>query len=175
MSVYFLEAEGRIKIGFSDTVEQRVRTILCAYPKGGKLLGSMPGDRAIERFFHKKFAADRLFGEWFKPSEELLSLIEALTDGTSVEDPKTYRSDTLLVRLEDKFCEDSSDCLNTYLSSSGDLEAGMKAASEWSGIEASRLREIHAGTAATVTSAEYTICRSLGEAAGLPKLEKVDL
>lgn len=171
MSVYFIKAEGRIKIGFSDDVPTRVKQVLSAYPEG-ELLASMPGDRELEKFFHRKFAADRIFGEWFTPTDELLSLVEMCQSANSPEKDKVRGS--LLTRFEDRFSEDSADCLFAYITAAADQQSGFAAAAEWSGIAISRLQQIYDG-AAFVTAAEYSICRALGEAAGKPKIEKVDL
>lgn len=74
MSVYFLKvANGSIKIGFSSNVARRVDTLLREH--GGVCLGSMPGDRTVERHFHEKFKRWRLAGEFFEETPELTQLI----------------------------------------------------------------------------------------------------
>lgn len=40
------------------------------------LLGTMPGGKQIESELHHKFSRERIRGEWFNPSVELLAYIE---------------------------------------------------------------------------------------------------
>lgn len=173
MSVYFLRAEGRIKIGYSDDVEKRAKQVFRAYPDG-EILGSMPGDRALEAHLHRKFADSRLFGEWFEPSDDLMTLIGVVCTGPDLPEPKKAHGSVLL-SFEDKFCEDSADCLRAYIVASGDYKSALAAAAEWSGMDIDRLQKIYDGDVTTVTAAEYSICRAMGESAGKPKIEKVEL
>ena len=77
MSVYFAQraADGLIKIGCSRSVNVRMQNIRA------KLIGAVPGDRAIEVLFHKRFAHLRVRGEWFKPGDDLLHYIRTEAQG----------------------------------------------------------------------------------------------
>jgi len=76
--VYFVQAEslGRIKIGTSSNVAVRFGTLRTSSPDKLNLLGVIPGDCTVERALHKRFADERLHGEWFTPSERLVSYIQ---------------------------------------------------------------------------------------------------
>lgn len=67
--IYFAERDGRIKIGSSTNVAQRMVAL------DASLLASMPGGVAAERRLHRRFADARIAGEWFRPTPELMSFI----------------------------------------------------------------------------------------------------
>lgn len=98
--VYFArrEADSLIKIGTSSNVRMRLRSL------GGKhvLLGTVSGGRGLEEEFHKVFAAERAKGEWFRPSEDLLRLVESAKRGCDLEKPWAGCS---VRRLLDKIAE----------------------------------------------------------------------
>ena len=77
--IYFVQAEGigHIKIGFTDgeDVNGRIATLQTASPVRLRLLGAIPGGMEEEKDLHRRFAAARVQGEWFKPVAELLALI----------------------------------------------------------------------------------------------------
>jgi signal transduction histidine kinase len=77
--VYFIQAEstGKIKIGHTDDLPKRMYTLLCASPDKLKLLGKLSTKVATEKSLHTRFNAFRSIGEWFEPSEEILSYIRA--------------------------------------------------------------------------------------------------
>lgn len=72
-------SEKPIKIGFSVDVDMRIDSLSCGSPYPVTLLGFWEtgnGDLE-EREIHKQFADHRLKGEWFRPSNSLLTLIES--------------------------------------------------------------------------------------------------
>lgn len=77
--IYFAQAEGigHIKIGFTDSLDasDRVVTLQTGSPVLLRLLGTIPGTIDDEKDLHRRFAAHRVCGEWFKPVPELLALI----------------------------------------------------------------------------------------------------
>jgi hypothetical protein len=77
-SVYFAQAEDRIKIGWSKQVSARLAGLQTGCPSSIKLLGTIPGGRSVERQLHERFASLRLSGEWFKAEPELLEHIAAV-------------------------------------------------------------------------------------------------
>jgi len=76
--VYFLQGAKTklVKIGFSRFPQHRARLHQCGSPDLLKLVGLMVADRLAEGQIHRIFAKDRLHGEWFKPSPELLSFVK---------------------------------------------------------------------------------------------------
>ena len=78
MSIYVLRSDNLVKIGFSDSLRQRVRAIIAAVPVPVEFVGHMPGDRDVEKHLHARFAAYRFSGEWFKETEEMRAVFSAL-------------------------------------------------------------------------------------------------
>lgn len=74
--VYFIEGGTAIKIGFSRSMETRLRKMGTDVPGGAKLLHIEPGTFKTEKILHRHFAAHRLHGEWFSKAPELLAYIE---------------------------------------------------------------------------------------------------
>lgn len=77
-SVYFLSLENRIKVGISEDVTQRVKTLECASGSAIQLLGSIPGGRDLEQAIHKRLQNRRLRGEWFVDCAEVREVVAAL-------------------------------------------------------------------------------------------------
>jgi hypothetical protein len=77
--VYFIKAvDGHIKIGIAVDPERRLASLQTAHAKPLHLLGSCPGGHFLEVALHLRFARDRVHGEWFRPSDELLAKIAEL-------------------------------------------------------------------------------------------------
>jgi hypothetical protein len=78
--VYFVQGEGGgpIKIGSATNIQQRLRDLQIGSPVLLTLLHGVQGDYDLEYALHERFANDRLHGEWFTPSPELLAYIEGL-------------------------------------------------------------------------------------------------
>lgn len=79
-SVYFVQqfrpdGRGDIKIGRTASLKRRVADLNIGSSAHLSILGTVPGDEATERRLHERFAADRLRGEWFRASDELLGFI----------------------------------------------------------------------------------------------------
>ena len=74
--VYFVQSEvGKIKIGTSRNLSQRLRELSSGSPVPIRLLLSIPGDRSKELELHMMFAESRSHGEWFEPTQDLISFI----------------------------------------------------------------------------------------------------
>lgn len=73
--VYFAQMGDMVKIGWSLTPHKRVRHIQTSAPGPVTVLGTLRGSRETEREMHRRFAHLRRHGEWFRATEELLSLI----------------------------------------------------------------------------------------------------
>lgn len=75
--VYFVEGAGLIKIGFAVSPLARFAAMLTVSPVPLSLLASMPGGQTMENALHKRFAASRSHGEWFRNAPELDAVISA--------------------------------------------------------------------------------------------------
>lgn len=76
--IYFVQQDetGPIKIGCTTNVDKRLAQLQIGSAVPLRLLGVMTGHHAQEASLHEQFAKDRLEGEWFSPSRELLEYIE---------------------------------------------------------------------------------------------------
>lgn len=75
--IYFVRPVGQagpIKIGFSNDVDARFVGLQSGSPVRLELIATIPGDRSHESLLHYRFSEDRLYGEWFAPSIDLLNL-----------------------------------------------------------------------------------------------------
>lgn len=66
--VYFIQAgqHGPIKIGVASNVRKRLAALQTGHHTSLRIIGTVPGDAALERELHQRFAAHRIRGEWFK-------------------------------------------------------------------------------------------------------------
>ncbi len=80
--VYFVQARhlGLIKIGFSGNPQKRLNSLKTGSPDELNILKVIKGSPRLEAELHRRFASDRVRGEWFKPSAALLSFIQTLKD-----------------------------------------------------------------------------------------------
>jgi hypothetical protein len=78
--VYFLQsADGPVKIGRSKTPQGRARALQTGNPHQLTMLGSVVAFLGFETALHRAHAADRIQGEWFRPSPAVLETIDRLT------------------------------------------------------------------------------------------------
>jgi hypothetical protein len=77
-SVYFVECSGRIKIGFSSKVEERMKQIATTAPAELKLLATIEGSIRLEKAIHRHLAEHRLTREWFRDCQPVRETIGAL-------------------------------------------------------------------------------------------------
>lgn len=81
MSVYFIQNKltKKIKIGLSKDPYKRMRELqnACGDPLDIILFVNTGGeDKLIEQNLHERFSDSRSIGEWFEPSNEIMSFIE---------------------------------------------------------------------------------------------------
>jgi len=77
--IYFIQREdGQIKIGISYVPKHRMRELRRQAGMPCSLLAQRPGSFEHEKYLHAFYAAERLHGEWFEPSERLMDYIAAL-------------------------------------------------------------------------------------------------
>ena len=78
--VYFVQEwacpDEPIKIGFSADPAGRLRLLRLKTGLHLDVLALLPAQLQTERDLHKRFAADRIRGEWFRPTEELRGVVE---------------------------------------------------------------------------------------------------
>jgi hypothetical protein len=75
--VYFAQAvkSGFIKIGFSILPPRRIANLQTASFERLRLVSYLRGTMRTESELHKRFAAHRLIGEWYRPNGPVLRLI----------------------------------------------------------------------------------------------------
>lgn len=75
--IYFIQNSEtkHIKIGYSNDVRKRLSEIQISSPHELKILSICEGDIELEKELHDKFNDYYIRGEWFNPSEELISYI----------------------------------------------------------------------------------------------------
>lgn len=70
--IYYVRTDGKVKIGYSADVRQRMRS----YPPESGLLAVHPGTRDLEADMHRRFAGSRAAGrEWFRETPDLVEHI----------------------------------------------------------------------------------------------------
>lgn len=76
MQVYFAAIDGKIKIGISKNAIARVVQINRSHATPLSLIGAVEGDHELERTMHKRLAAYRISGEWFRDCAEVRAAIQ---------------------------------------------------------------------------------------------------
>ena len=76
--VYFIGGGDLIKIGFTNDLKRRLKTLRATSPVPLKVLCVIRGGKLRETAFHETFAHLRAHGEWFRPAPELLAYIAIL-------------------------------------------------------------------------------------------------
>lgn len=164
MSVYFIESSDLIKIGFSNDVRSRVRSVIATLREGGKFLGCMPGDRTVEQHLHKRFAEHREYGEWFRRTPELEGIISILTTGDFPEDEKTKAADRLMLQ-EERYAEEAAYFLRRWFDGVCPLPEHYDVMARLTTIPALRLEGIYQGQICPITAGEYVVIRQMFDAA----------
>lgn len=76
--VYFLSAGDYIKIGYSETIHQRINQLQTGCPFKLELVSVMPGTMKTEKMLHNKFNKHRYNNEWFEFCLEIREFIESM-------------------------------------------------------------------------------------------------
>ncbi len=78
--VYFMRIDGRghVKIGFSKEPAKRLNGFGTSTPGTPQIVGFMSGTYETEKKLHKKYAALRVKGEWFRCEGPLKAFVETL-------------------------------------------------------------------------------------------------
>lgn len=80
-TIYFVSCDlpdCPIKIGWAGILSERIAQIQAHVPHQVVVLATKPGAVRDERALHRRFAALRLHGEWFRRGPELLEQIEEI-------------------------------------------------------------------------------------------------
>ena len=83
MAVYFIQAGegGPVKIGFTSYPQKRLAALQTAHYQVLSLIREVPGGSDVEAYFHRRFAARRLAGEWFAFDADMLTASAAPSFG----------------------------------------------------------------------------------------------
>lgn len=168
MSVYFIREADLIKIGYSNDVDARASAIIRGLNGRGELLGSVPGDRSVEAYYHSLFAEDREFGEWFRVSDRLLNFIRTIGASTEQRERRPMKPSERLLLQEERYAEEAAYYIRHFFKniSVADGQAFRRLAQSTS-ISSGRLEAIYNGDAGPVTAGEYVVLRTCYDSLGL--------
>jgi len=79
--IYFISNGNRIKIGITKNIKRRLKDLQTGNANNLRLIAEEYSDNDAKRELnlHLKFAKDRLVGEWFYPSKQLLKYINKIS------------------------------------------------------------------------------------------------
>lgn len=77
--IYIVGFHGYIKIGWSDNIRTRLKSLQQALPETLLLHATMPGSVDDERALHRRFSEYSTRGEWFRRCGELVAFIAELS------------------------------------------------------------------------------------------------
>lgn len=80
LRVYFIASAGRIKIGFTSNLDQRLKHWRTNLADDFEYIGSVPGGRELETATHKALRAHRIRTEWFTDCAEVRKYLTALIE-----------------------------------------------------------------------------------------------
>jgi hypothetical protein len=69
--IYFIETQGRVKIGYSNDPQRRFSDLTVGCPTRCVLLAIIEGSMSDEKDLHERFKANRIRGEWFELTPEI--------------------------------------------------------------------------------------------------------
>ena len=72
--VYFAQqGDGAVKVGFTSDLPRRISEL--GHPR---VLATMPGTIALELSIHEMLEGSRISGEWYRPTDEVMGLVQLL-------------------------------------------------------------------------------------------------
>lgn len=160
--VYFAQQGlgGAIKIGYSTRPASRLGQLRTSSSQPIRLLCLISGSLSDERELHERFASDRLSGEWFRPSAELIELAEALMAARGVQLPTapergdldefTARARTWASEVEDMIARRSG----------FDVQTARRELAEKLGLPPGYLENLRRGRCSSITAADYEKIRA---------------
>lgn len=77
MTVYLVRAgeNGPVKIGRTANVPARMQQLQVGHPEPLALIRTVDGGAGVETWFHRKFSADHIRGEWFRFSPDMTTVL----------------------------------------------------------------------------------------------------
>lgn len=140
MAVYFAQTTDNrfVKIGYAADVKKRLEGLQTGTPEPLKLLAAIPGDHALERALHQRFAYLRHYREWFRtdPAIAQVAVSAARLQGITPDDDPFLRYAILEPRLIDLLVEaaattapddpDEPFCANAVFFAYRNVRAGLK-------------------------------------------------
>lgn len=150
--IYFIQAghDGPIKIGFTEQkagTRPRIDNLQCGNHLKLNLLSFCVGGKSKEKFIHDMFSKERIRGEWFWPTESVLSF--ALSH-VEIEEPNVSSS-----------IGEAGD-LNPIRSFIDGSSFNCSSFAKKAGISRQSLYRIMDGRQSPSTSAIISICRASG-------------
>lgn len=104
--VYFIQSsEGSIKIGYSQNIQKRLKSLQTNHSSSLQLLGIIKGDKQKEKEIHNLFKNSRIKGEWFFPSYQVLKFIKEnttldLVDSTDkIDHNNRYTTEQIVIKM----------------------------------------------------------------------------
>ena len=79
--VYFVGAPGRIKVGYTQNPERRLRTLRHVDMEDLVIIAVIDGTRKTEKLIHAELAKYHLRGEWFKDCSDVHAIIDNAIEG----------------------------------------------------------------------------------------------
>ena len=76
--VYFVRAGGALKIGFTGDLKRRLGRMQPETPEPLILIGVVRGGEPLERELHRRLSSDKISGEWFKLSDEVIATVASV-------------------------------------------------------------------------------------------------
>jgi hypothetical protein len=73
--VYFIESQGRVKIGTTRKMALRLQALRCAAAHDLTVIATVPGGRELEQELHKILASSHVKLEWFKDTAHLRAVM----------------------------------------------------------------------------------------------------
>jgi hypothetical protein len=83
---YFISDGEFVKIGYSARPKDRLNTLQGQIGRELRILAQYPGTIWTEHQLHSEFRTLRVHGEWFRPDDRLLGVIEAVKGGALMAD-----------------------------------------------------------------------------------------
>jgi len=77
--LYFIQCGDLVKIGVSNDVENRIKTLQPGSPGKMTLIKSIKKSGHLESYCHKKLLHLKVYGEWFLLTDEVYKLINKLS------------------------------------------------------------------------------------------------
>lgn len=148
--IYFLECDGRIKIGFSRNPRDRVRGLATGAPAKLNFLGEVAGPISLETSLHRHLRNHRVSGEWFRDCDAVRLTMQAALSGQKFEWHQRFRYPELVAALKR---------IAQPLSFDIPVKVAVKRASERTGLSFWRTSDIWYGKARLVDISEAIIIR----------------